>query len=179
MSPWPLSGRHLLLPRATVQMCIKEIWWIACCCTVRWSLHPSRRSAHFHTLTDLDLETPGLTDCHLLAHLSAPTDWVGQSRRWVCMCDAVCSSSKIYTPAMLLSRRCGESHPVKCHCKSPVMKQPSLFSLQTWRVLQLSILSFTLATLPLLHNHRTHARALRGYRNTWKILLLRIIYCRL
>lgn len=173
MSPWPLSWRYLLLLRATVQMCIKEIWWITCCCTVCWSLHPRRCSTHLHTHTVLDLETLGLMDRLWLAHLPSPTNWVGQPQCWVCMCDAGCSSSKIYTPAMLLSRRCGESHPVKCHCKSPVMKQPSLLLLQTWRVLQLSILSFTLATLPLLitiENTAQHYEAIKTYEEQYWLL---------
>lgn len=80
-----------------------------------------------------------------------PTNWVGQPRGWVCMRDAGCSSLKIYTPAMLLSWRYGGSHSVKCHCESPVMKQPPLLQLQTWRVLQLSILSLPSAILPFDH----------------------------
>lgn len=40
-----------LLLKATVQMCITEIWWITCCCTVCWLLYPSQSSTHTESQT--------------------------------------------------------------------------------------------------------------------------------
>lgn len=71
---FPGDTFFLQLLRATVQMCIKESWWMTCCCTVRWSLYPCCCSTHLHTHTVLDFETLGLVDCLWLAHLSL-TGW--------------------------------------------------------------------------------------------------------
>lgn len=108
---------------------VLNIWWFTCRWTVCWPLY----ATHTYTDTVLDLETLDLTDCLRLGNLCSRTNWVAQPQHPVCMCDAGCSSSMIYTPAMLLNRRCGETQPVKCHCKSLLMKQPSLLLLQTFR----------------------------------------------
>ena len=94
-------------------LCAPVLWVIF---TPWWSL------LHTQRLTPWDLEPHGSS--LIIPSLLLPTHWVGQPQSCVHTCDAGCSSSKIYTPAMLLSRRCGRSLNARCHRKSPVMKPP-------------------------------------------------------
>lgn len=160
VSPWPLLWRYVLPLRVTVQMCTEEIWWITCCCTVCWSLCLSHCSTHVNTHS-LRPWYPGASrlsviSSSLLVHQHDQTTCTG--------CASVTQVAVLQRFIPLQCRRCVESHPEKCHCKSPVMKQQSFFLLQTWRVLQLSILSLPLVALPLLQSHYKNTRALCGYK---------------
>lgn len=86
VSPWPLLWRYVLLLRATVQMCIKEIWWITCCCTVGWSLY-----LHYpllHTLTHTHSPRPWDLGPHGLSLISSSllVHQLGWTTRTGCAC---------------------------------------------------------------------------------------------
>lgn len=145
-------------------------------CIDPWTPNPCPTHSHKQRPRPFDL---GVFGPHALSLISPScrlrTDCAGQLQHRVCMHDAHCSSSKIYTSAMLLN-----GSPEVKYCKSPVTKQPSLWLLQTSGVLQLSILRCTLATLsPLQYRHKKEKektiRALRGYKRMWNIVLPSIV----